>query len=211
MADRIIRQADPSKVDRWQIPSVDESALSELKGAGTGSAHMLTAGQLDELQRKVQQEAQQRGFEQGLKDAKQEIAARVARLTKLFDALAYPFEVLDENVEAELATLAVALASQLVRREIRADQSLLIEMVRECLAVLPSGTRNVVLYLHPDDVALLEGGTASGEQRQWRLQADPKLDRGDIRVESDGSQIDGRLSARLEQIIVAKLAASESD
>ncbi len=205
---RRIGAAATSEVDRWTAPAVDRSAADELKGARGGAAHLLTARQLDELQRQVQQEAYERGFAQGLAEGRQEAERRAARLAALLDALAFPFQELDRSVDEELTKLAVALASHLVRREIAGDSEHLRATVRECLAILPVGTRDITVYLHPADADLVIANLLEGREQTWRIEPDATLARGDLRVGSESSQIDGRLEARLGAIIEAALAGA---
>jgi flagellar biosynthesis/type III secretory pathway protein FliH len=55
----------------------------------------------------------------------------------MFYDLAKPFEVLDAEVERELLTLAMALARQIVRRELKTDPTQIIGIIREAIAALP--------------------------------------------------------------------------
>ena len=122
---RIIGKDDASEAESWDFPAVDPTAADALRGAAQGGAHLLTAGQLDALQRQAQDEARQRGFEEGLASGKAELAARLTRLTALAAAFTQPFQALEQDVEEELVALAVQLASHLVRREIEHDPALL--------------------------------------------------------------------------------------
>jgi flagellar biosynthesis/type III secretory pathway protein FliH len=79
MRSRIIGKEQAGEIDRWDVPSVDASAADALRGAHKGSAHLLTAGQLDALQQQVHDEAFKRGFDEGLAAGKAELASRVAR------------------------------------------------------------------------------------------------------------------------------------
>src|SRR5215813_1684608 len=74
MRSRIIEKEQAGTPDRFDFPSVDASAADALRGAQKGSAHLLTAGQLDALQRQVHDEAFQRGFNEGLAAGKAELA-----------------------------------------------------------------------------------------------------------------------------------------
>ena len=194
-----------AEIALWNAPAVDHSAADVLRGAAGGAAHLLTARQLGDLQQQVQKEAYQQGFEQGFAEGRSEVVARTQRLATLLDAFAQPLQDLDQAVERELAELAVALASRLVRREIAQDREHLLATIRECLAVLPIGTRSVTVYLNPADAELLAASLGRPEERAWRLGSDAALERGDLRVASESSQVDGRLEARLRQIVLAAL------
>ncbi len=210
MRSRIIAKDDALDVDRWDAPPVDASAADALRGADHGGAHLLTARQLDQLQRQAYDEAYQRGLAEGLTAGKQELAARMARLSALADAAAEPLKTLDQSVEDELVALAVALASRLVRREIEHDPALLRAAIHDCLSALPSSAREVTFYFHPDDAALVAAQSPTGE-RAFRLAEDPDLARGDLRLASTGSQVDGRLEIRLAAIVGATLAQLETE
>jgi flagellar assembly protein FliH len=200
---RIIDTYEASEVDRWDFPAVDASAADALRGAQKSGAHLLTAGQLDELQRQVHEEAYARGFAQGLQAGGEELAARAARLAALAEALALPLANVDRAVEEEIVRLAISLASHLVRREIDRDPSFLRDAVHDCLAALPSSAREVTLHLHPTDAALLKENLANVPDARFAIAQDPDLARGDLRATSVSSQVDGRLEARLAQVLVA--------
>ena len=208
MRSRIIGKDEAQGVDRWDSPAVDATAADALRGAQRGGSHLLTAGQLDALQRQVHEEAYRRGFDEGLAAGKAELASRAARLAALGVACAEPFHSLDRAVEDEIVNLAIGLSVHLVRREIAADPALLHAAIHDCLAVLASTVRDVTLYLHPDDVALLKPELAASGEVRFKLAADSNLARGDLRVASSSSVVDGSLSARCAEIIAVARAES---
>jgi flagellar assembly protein FliH len=206
---RIIDAYEASDVGRWDFPAVDSSAADALRGVHKGGAHLLTAGQLDELQKQVHEEAYARGFAQGLAAGTEELKARAARLAAFAEALAQPLANVDRAVEEEIVRLAVTLASHLVRREIDHDPSFLRDAVHDCVAVLPSSARDVTLHLHPTDAALLKESLPP--DARFAIAPDPDLARGDLRATSASSQVDGRLEARLAQILAAARSGRPED
>ncbi len=200
---RIIDREDARSADPVDFPAVDASAADALRGVHQTGAHLLTAGQLEALQRQVQEEAQRRGYEEGLAAGKAELASRAARLEALADALAQPFKDVEQAVEEELLNLAIGLASHLVRREIEREPAVLQQAIADCLGVLAAGVRDVTVYLNPDDAALVRGLLATGAEQRFMLAADPSLARGDLRVASASSLVDGSLTARCAEIIAA--------
>jgi flagellar assembly protein FliH len=208
---RIIEANQAGDVGRWDVPPVDVSAAAALRGASKSSAHLLTAGQLDQLQKQVHQEAYARGYDEGLAAGKQEAQARSARLAALAEALAQPLQTVDRAVEEEIVALAVALASHLVRRDVDHDPALLRDAVHDCLAVLPSSARDVTLYLHPSDAALLKAEAAADAPARCKVAEDRDLKRGDLRVTSTSSQIDGRLETRLMQMLAVATTGQPED
>ncbi len=191
----------------WQVPEVD---VCDQRGARV--AGLPTAGGLERLQKQVYEEGYAQGREEGRAAGREEIAACAARLDALLGALARPFEELDEQVEQELVRLALAIAQQLVRREIKADPGQIVAIVRDALAVLPVSARGVRLHLHPEDAQLVNEVLSVGDaQRPWQIVEDPVLARGGCRVVSESSRIDASLEARLAALAAAVLGGERED
>ena len=181
-----------------------------------GGGALLTARQLESLQKQAYDEAYAAGYATG----KSEAAAHVQRLGALMRTFARPLEELDATVEEALVALAVAIARQLIRRELRTDEGEIVSVVREALALLPVGVREVRVHLHPDDArvvrALAAGGSGFGrdsspQDQVWRIVEDPALARGGCRVESESSQIDARLETRIGAIVSRLLGGERSE
>src|SRR6185503_5915565 len=190
---------------RWDFPAVDATAADALRGAAKGGAHLLTAGQLEALEKQVKEEARRRGHEEGLAAGKVELAARLARLEALADAFVHPFQGLERVVEDKIVGLAIELARHLMRHEIEADTKLLQAAISDCLAALSADVRDVRIYFHPDDAALLRSELA-GAERRFQVASDASLRRGDLRVTSLTSLVDGSITARCREIIAAARA-----
>lgn len=195
---KIISKEDLSGIESWQLPDVQPS--------GTVSARPLTARQLEELQLQAREEGFEQGRREGLEAGRKDILARVHELSALMHTLARPLEQLDDQIEEQLVQLAMAVARQLVRRELKADPGQVLAVVREAMAVLPIGARGVRLHLHPDDAALVREmlSLTEGEQ-SWNIVEDPILTRGGCKVSSDSSQIDATVERRLHSVIATVL------
>jgi len=101
--------------------------------------------------------------------------------------------------------------AHLVRRELDHDRAVLATAVHECVAVLPSSSRDVVLHLHPTDAALLKSELAPGTDVRFRISEDKELARGDVRVTSAATQVDGRLETRLKHVLAAAQTGPPED
>jgi flagellar assembly protein FliH len=86
-------------------------------------------------------------------------------------------------VERELLTLAMALARQIVRRELKADPTQIIGIIREAIAALPVAAREVRVHLHPEDAAVVREHLAPTEsERAWAIVEDPVMARGGCQI-----------------------------
>lgn len=184
-------------VERWSLPAVD--------GPSIHRRNRFSVGELEELERAAWEEAFAQGKEAGLAAARMEIETRRAdleqqagRMGSILDLLAQPLKQLDAEMERQLVMLSFTLAKQLVRRELRADPSQVIGIVRDTVALLPIAARNVRVHLHPEDATLLREKLAdTTADRAWSIVEDPVQSRGGCRVTTENSQIDARLETRL--------------
>jgi flagellar assembly protein FliH len=182
-----------SKVEIWAPPDV---------GAVNPERKMATASGLADLQAEAYREAFEQGLAEGREAGQREARTQVERLAGMFYDLAKPFDALDEEVERELLTLAMALARQIVRRELKTDPTQIIGIIREAIDALPVAAREVRVHLHPEDAAVVRQHLAPTEsQRAWTLVEDPVMARGGCQVTTATSRIDARLETRLGAIL----------
>jgi flagellar assembly protein FliH len=154
----------------------------------------------------LQDEAYKEAFEQGLREGREagraEVRVQVERLSGLFHDLAKPFELLDAEVERELLSLAMALARQIVRRELKTDPTQIIGIIRDAIAALPVAARDVRVHLHPEDATIVRENLAPTEsERAWAIIEDPVMARGGCQITTATSRIDARLETRLTAIV----------
>jgi flagellar assembly protein FliH len=111
---------------------------------------------------------------------------------------------MDAEVGEQLARLAVSVAKQVIRRELRTDSAQVIAIMRETVALLPASARQVRIHMHPEDAAVIrERLAAPGGDRAWSIVEDPVLSRGGCLVTTDTAQIDARLESRIAAVVGA--------
>src|SRR6185312_12899073 len=187
----------------WKAPDM---------GTPQGQQKMATVGGLADLQAEAHKEAFEQGLAEGREAGRAEVRAQVERLAGMFYDLAKPFEVLDAEVERELLTLAMALARQIVRRELKTDPTQIIGIIREAIAALPVAARDVRVHLHPEDAAVVRQHLAPTEsERAWAIVEDPVMARGGCQITTATSRIDARLETRLGAILSELLGTERLD
>jgi flagellar assembly protein FliH len=223
----------------WAMPHVGSEAAfhrsSETVAAPTAtvvedeveSITMPTAAEIELMQKQAYEEAAEQGrkdgwvqghrdgfnagHEQGQTAGQAEIAALVGRLDQIMSCLEAPLCDLDEQVVQEMTALSIAVARQLIRRELKTDPGQIVAVVREALAALPSASRKVSLYLHPEDADLVRHALSLDDGRQrWKLVEDPLLNRGGCRVVTETSNIDASVDKRMAAVI-AKLLGGDRE
>lgn len=198
------RRVHRQPAQRWVAPDVGD-------GHRAGAATPMTVDRLEALQQSAYEEAYAQGFEAGRTEGRQSLADLAQTLNQCLESLAEPFRELDDEVEQALVALAVRVARQIIRRELKTDPGQIVGVVREAIELLPVAARNIEVHLHPDDAALVR--TAFGEAGTNLIRAlveDPVITRGGLRVVTDTSRVDARVEKRLESILVT-LAGGERE
>jgi flagellar assembly protein FliH len=110
------------------------------------------------------------------------------------------------KIEENVCALAVAVARQVIGREVRADAAVIADMVRRALAEFPID-QPVRIRVHPLDLGAMttavgsDGAplTITGE-REASWVADASIDPGGCLVEGRDRIVDGRIDAALERV-----------
>jgi flagellar assembly protein FliH len=197
---KIIKQGE-NEYSAWTVPAVQGTHVVN-RGADDRSS---VSGNLRaRLDSQKQEEGFEKGYQHGMKEAAKVVAIqsqKVKYLEQLLCSLNEPFDELDQQVEQELVTLAVAIAQQIIRREIKIDPGQIMAVIREALDALPAASRNIKIALHPEDASLVrELTTIPNENQLWQLAEDPTLMRGGCKVTTNTSQIDASVESRLAAI-----------
>lgn len=190
-----------SEWKRWEVPSMDMAGSARTPVPSVIAMPAGPSPEVEEARLAAWQEGLERGLAEGRELGLSEMRGQAQRLEQLLDRLERPFAGVDGAVEQELMQLAMVLARQLVRHELRTEPEQVVGVVREALAALPSGQRHVSVQLHPDDARLVRQALADEPDLQLRIIDMPGLQRGDCQVQSDQSRIDERLDVRLERLV----------
>ena len=152
--------------------------------------------------RQAQEEAHARGIEEGRAQARAEIEVERAQEGELLRHLAIELRALSDDPDRffePLRRLALHIAEQLVRGELATSGAAIAQIVRQCLAALDSTSDKIVVSLHPDDAALLES-MAPAFLQGLRLQPEPALTRGSVRLRLDDTVLEDLIEHRLEAL-----------
>jgi flagellar assembly protein FliH len=190
----------------WDLPSVSGRAVQARRPGKTVS-------EIEDVERRAYEEAFAQGREAGLAAARAEsqqalnqLKAQVTKLESVLGTLGKPLQQVNEEVEQQLLTLALTIARQLVRRELKTDPAQVIAIIRETVSLLPAAARDVRVHLHPEDATVVrERLAAPTADRAWTIIEDPVMTRGGCKVTTDTALIDARVETRLNEVISALL------
>jgi flagellar assembly protein FliH len=212
---KVIPKETSDEYQRWNLPAVEDDSVAGQHSKAGQVGGLMTAEQIESIQAQAYKEAYAAGFTKGQNEGKaaglNEIENKAKLLTNILASFCLPFEKLDESVEQQIVSLAMSIAKQLVRRELKADPAQVLGVVHEALSVLPVASQNVKICLHPDDTQVVkEALSETDTDNNWSLVQDPNVERGDCRILTDVSQIEANLEQRLTAV-VAKLLGGERE
>ncbi|MCK4840658.1 MAG: flagellar assembly protein FliH [Methylococcales bacterium] len=187
---------------------------------------VLTVDEIEKMQKQAYDEAFAQGLEEGVKQGKNKgfeegkaegikkgyeekvdlLRKQSAEFVSLLESLSEPFKLLDETVEKELVNLTIAIASQLIRREIKIDSGQIIAVIREAVNALPVAAQQLTVKMHPKDAELVRSTLAIDELSvPWNIIEDLLITRGGCKVETESSNIDATVENKLATIIATVL------
>lgn len=162
-----------------------------------------------EVERRIV-EARATGFEEGRRAGEEAEAARlraaVAVAEEALDAVREGEMRWTGAIEENICALAVAVARQVIGRELREDAEVVVELVKSALTEFPID-QPVRIRVNPQDLAWLEAhgsganpmlGVTRGRDSRWI--ADARLAPGGCVIEGRERIVDGRVDTALERI-----------
>ena len=191
-------------VEKWRAPVMEADPSRVLRDREQEEASMPTAQDVEQWRKQAEEE----GYQQGLIRARQEAEDLQRRLLQLIEFFEHPLQSLNEDIEHQLSQLAVTLAQQLVRRELKIDPGEIIGLIRDSVKLLPGNTRNISILLHPEDARLVRAALSldsNDEEHTWKLVEDPMITRGGCEISAPPSNINATLENRLSELAAAVL------
>jgi flagellar biosynthesis/type III secretory pathway protein FliH len=196
------RAAPPRPASRAEAQHAADTAAERARQAALRAAEAEQAAREQALA-----DAHAEGYAAGRAAAEEELqgafAGALAALAAAGDALRTHEERWLAHLEENVAALAVAVAQQVVGREVAADPALVVAVARHALAEFPVD-EPLTLRAHPDDLlalrAALEDPDAAGVRRELRWTPDARVARGGVLAEGRERIVDGRVDAALERM-----------
>lgn len=216
-AEEILNLPTAEEIEAIQQQAHDEG-FSEGHTLGLKAAEIEAKSTLDEElakleEQRVQLQEQHDQQQQEMEAQQAVIVEQSTYLAELLEGLTHPLHELDETVEEQLLQLTISVARQLVRRELKTDPGEIIAIIREAVAILPVGKREIQIYLNAEDMQLVKSSfsLAEDDQRSWQLLEDPMISRGGCRLVSNDSQIDASVEKRLTAVATKLLGGERGD
>jgi len=207
---RVIDKNNDLIRSNWQSPIIEELTEGTDDQNNKVSLGAITEEKIEVIKKRAYKDGYMKGFKKGVAEGNtaglQQAGDTLRTLENVLETLSAPLQQLDEQVEQQFVRLVMIITNQIIRRELKIDPGEVVGVVREALQALPVASRNVRVFLCPEDISFVSSVlNVSESETAWKIVDDPSLTRGDCRIESENSSIDATVERRLITIILEML------
>ena len=198
-------------IPREALTDVRKLDLTDLVTGAKASASGEVAANAAELAR-TRDQAYRDGLAAGRQEAQAALAAERAELKALIAGVNELMHDFEQTLAADVLSLGLELAKQIVRTALRVKPEMVQAVVREAISSLPGLSEQTVLLLNPGDAALVRKGLeddTSLATLPWKIVEDAQIERGGCRLETPTTEVDAALETRWRRV-VASLGRDES-
>ncbi len=196
----------------WSLPQAtpqsDQALPKEPSPPPISAPQTSPAPPIFEIPEGILQSLYEQAVLQGLEEGKGQVFAELTvlqerYLTAIEQLNAVSLELQSRN-QLQLITLSCRIAERLLRDELKVRPERLMQMISEALAGLEERDEVLIRCSQEDHTFLSERrdelASDTGGIFSIRIQADPSLEYGDFKLETQHASTDGRLAQRIAQI-----------
>jgi len=140
---------------------------------------------------------QKLGYEEGIKQADARIEEQLNEVKKLVDQLREPLKEQENQLHQLLLKLVLQISESVVEAEFVQRSELILKTIREALNLVPPGSGNPTIKMHPEDCALMQ---SYADLQGWELRENPEAKRGDIQLVAGSCVISSELEQKMLQV-----------
>lgn len=186
-----------------EIPDEAEQVLARARSEADQLLDK-TNQRISELERSGYEEGWQRGKQEGLQEYRQLIGEYHHHSQERLKQINEIHRRIYEESEQEMVDLAVQIAQKLVCRQLELDPGTVVDIVRTACAQARECER-VIIYTAPAQLDSLKKRRAEIEAQLYRAHkiefiADPAIEWGGCRLETEQGYIDATIETMMEQI-----------
>jgi flagellar assembly protein FliH len=213
-----IPKEQQSAYERWELSSLGDQRTNNnvlsVRAAADSTVSKLAKEQVESLRGEAERIGYEAGHAAGVAAGLEAGRAEAERELVLLQQLAQSFSgevsVAHEMLAQEMLQLALDLAKAMLKTALSVRPELVLPIVGEAMRYLPSLQQPALLYLNPQDAALVRSHFGDElSQAGWRVVEDTQTARGGCRIDTASNQIDASIATRWQRIAEALGTQSE--
>lgn len=143
------------------------------------------------------------GYAAGVDEANAAMVSMIDTLRELVESVRNERHALLRTAEPELVRLAVGIAERVLHQQIALDHGVVVEMAKAAIARIVD-RENITVRVNPVDVERMREHRdellALGDVKTMRVIEDQRVDRGGVILETDGGNVDAKISTQLSEV-----------
>lgn len=160
----------------------------------------------------IHEQARQEGYDQGrsegyadgLAQGREEAARETERMRMIAESFHREISRADELISQDVLGLSLDLAHAMLKTTLAVRPEVVLPIVREAINYLPGMKQPAMLFLNPDDAALVSEKMGTELTKLgWNISIDEHLEPGGCRAETPSNQIDASTSTRWQRLASA--------
>lgn len=190
---------------REELDQLRQAARAEGHAAGYAAGHALglEEGRRDGLQQ-GQEQGREAGHAEGYAAGAQAARREAQELQAVAAASAEALDAVQAEMGQAMVSLALDIAQQILRSTLAVEPARILDVIREIFHAEPERQSLLELRLHPSDLELVRNYLeADAGLRNWRLSADPTIERGGCMARTALGDIDATIQTRWRRIAAA--------
>lgn len=151
------------------------------------------------------------GYNEGLARATAEWESKLSIVNQIIDSTEHLLKDVDGQIEQKLIEISIAIAKQIIRRELSIDSGQIVSTVKQALALIPGNEHEITVYIHPNDEACINDVFSQYiDSGRFTIFKDPGIEAGGCKVSTDFSLVDMTIDAQVAAIAVMCLGDQRS-
>ncbi len=147
----------------------------------------------------------QRGYQQGYNEAlakvQSEWECKLSQLDELLQVLEQPFKDIDHEIQSKTLEISLAIAKQIIRRELSIDSGQIVSAVKTAIDLIPKDGQQIDIYINPNDEQHIQNiFSQNNSSNKFNIIQDPTISVGGCRASTDYSLVDLTIEKQIATI-----------
>lgn len=217
MSEPLLRKEDAARMRPWRpaaladvkpisaAPARPAGTPNAPQGAGSPEAQAAAAKRaLEQERQRARVEGFQSGYDAGYQSGAEAARHAARRLTEIAETVHEEWHGMQRTLSGEVMELAIEIARQVLRSDVRLRRDALLDVVREAMNQVADGASRPELHLHPADVETVRSAMGDELTRSnWRIVEAHSIEPGGCRVATSQGEVDATLAMRWRRVMAA--------
>ncbi|MBI1389412.1 MAG: hypothetical protein GC154_13290 [bacterium] len=211
--EKVLRHAEDEAAElidavRTEADRIREEALQEAESMREASAAELESMRAEletenaEIREQQRQQGHQEGLNQGLEDARKQVAGLIADFKKMIAEGQRIYEGMFRDQEPEIRQLVCDVIARVLQQKIETDDEIVVRIARECLNQT-ADRKTVRILVNPEDKQKIEEWVPEflshfDDLEKIEVAVDPRVGRAGVMIESPSGGVDGRVDKQVD-------------